>query len=284
MIYEDNQVKGVKVETPDGDYTISAKAVILATGGFGANNEMVAKYQPDLKGYDHSCSVGATGDAHQMVASLGGGMENMDHIRVNFTYHREGPNVYYMGTLMNTGAIFVNEKGQRFVNDQGGYGVGMDVVAQGGKGWAVFDQSMVDSIEGVRDYYDLGLYISADSPQELAEKIGVDPAGLQETIGNYQKYVQEGTDPEFGRSMLNLSFDEPPYYACEFTAQVQGTFGGIKTDLDCRVVNAEEEPIEGLFAAGECASVGMYGIGPMPTNVIFGRLSAVKAVEYIDQK
>ena len=229
LVMQDGRISGVKVSAKSGDYTIEARAVILATGGFAANNDLVSKHYPALKGYSSSASVGATGDGHIMAEKIGAALDNMDYIRVNFTYTTaDNGYFYYMGSLFNTGAIFVNNEGKRFVSDQGAYGVGLKVVEQGGKGWAIFDQSIVSAISDVRKYNELGLFTSADTIEELAAKIGVNEQNLKDTIEKYKGYVANGKDEEFNRPMLNMTFDEPPFYACPMTARVQGTFGGIQ--------------------------------------------------------
>ena len=215
------------------------------------------------------------------VGVVGAQLGNMEHIRVNFTYNTDGVRVYYMGCLPNTGAIVVNEAGKRFINDQGGYGVGMKVVEQGGSCWAIFDQSMVDGMADVREYYEIGLYESAATLEELAAKIGVDAAGLLETVETYKGYVAAGKDEEFGRGMLNLTFDEAPYYACKLTAHVQGTFGGIVTNVATEVTDANGAAIPGLYAAGECAYVGTNGANPMTVDVVFGGIAGENAAAYI---
>lgn len=280
LVMEGGAVAGVKVKNPTGEYTIKAKSVIIATGGFGANNEMVSKYWPELKGYNFSCTPGATGDGQLMAEAVGAELVDMANIRVNFTYHADGPKVYYMGCLPNTGAIFVNNGGKRFINDQASYGAGKVVVAQGGTGWMIFDQSMVDSIQDVREYYNLGIYESAPTIEALADKIGVNKVNLVDTVNRYKGFVEKGVDEDFGRPMLNLTFDEAPYYACKMTCHVQGTFGGIKTGTDAQVLTADGKAIPGLYAAGECASVGTNGANPMAVNIVFGRIAGESAVAY----
>lgn len=281
LVMENGAVAGVKVAGPAGDYTIKAKSVILATGGFAANNEMVSKYKPELKGYNHSSSRGNTGDGQLMAEAVGAQLKDMDNIRVNFTYHRDGYRVYYMGSLPNNGAIFVNNEGKRIINDQAGYGVGMNVVAQGGTGWMIFDRSIIDSIQDVRDYYNLGIYVSAPTIEELADKIGVDKKNLTETVNRYVGFVKKGVDEDFGRKMLTMTFDEAPYYACKMTCQVQGTFGGVATDTNAQVLTTAGKVIPGLYAAGECASVGTYGANPMAVNVVYGRIAGKNAANYV---
>ncbi|MGB4171119.1 MAG: FAD-binding protein, partial [bacterium] len=140
--------------------------------------------------------------------------------------------------------------------------------------------SMVDSIQDIREYYNLGLFESAPTIEELADKIGVNKENLVETVNRYVDFVKNGKDEDFGRPMLNLTFDEPPYYACKLTCHVQGTFGGIRTDTSGRVLNTENDVIPGLYAAGECASVGTYGANPMAVNIVFGRIAGESAAAY----
>ncbi|HHY28346.1 MAG TPA: FAD-binding protein [Desulfitobacterium dehalogenans] len=282
LVMKDGVVDGVKVSTKQGDYTISAKAVVIASGGFAANNDMVAEYAPTLKGYKSSPSPGGTGDGHLMAQAAGADLKNMDYIRVNFTYTTaENGYFYYMGSLFNTGAIFVNKDGQRFVNDQGAYGVGPQVVEQGGSGWAIFDNSLVAGVKDVREYEKLGLFVSANTIEELADKIGVNKENLVKTINNYKGYVANGKDEEFGRAMLNMTFDEAPFYAAPMTCRVQGTFGGINTDVNTQVLKTDGNAIPGLFAAGECANDGTWGANPAAVNVVFGRIAGQNAAAYV---
>jgi fumarate reductase flavoprotein subunit len=280
IIMEDGKIAGVKVENPAGEYVIKSKAVIIASGGFAANNEMVSKYMPELKGYNSSCSIGAKGDGHLMAEALGAELWDMDYIRVNFTYYTDGIRYYYIGCLPNNGAIFVNNEGERFINDQAAYGAGKTVVDQGGTGWMIFDQSMIDSIEEVREYYELGLFESAPTIGELADKIGVNKDNLIATVEKYKGFVEKGVDEDFGRKMLNLTFDEAPFYACKMTCHVQGTFGGIKTDTNAQVLKTDGTIIPGLYAAGECASAGTYGANPAAVNIVFGKIAGENAAKY----
>lgn len=273
---------GVSVSAKGGDYTITTKAVVIACGGFGANNDMVAEYFPPMKGYDYACSKGATGEIHKVAEKLGAELANMDYIRVNFTYTTaESGYFYYMGSLFNTGAIFVNEEGKRFVNDQGGYGVGPQVVEkEEGTGWAIFDSSIVHTVEDVRDYGRLNLYESAETIEDLAEKIGVNATNLAQTIETYRGYVAAGKDAEFNRPMLNMTFDEPPFYACKMTCRVQGTFGGIRTNVNAEVLKPDGTVIPGLYAVGECAEEGTWGQNPASANVVFGRIAGENAAKF----
>ncbi|MDR1210614.1 MAG: FAD-binding protein, partial [Spirochaetaceae bacterium] len=111
----------------------------------------------------------------------------------------------------------------------------------------------------------------------LADKIGVNRTNLLKTIEDYRGYVRAGRDPEFNRALLTMTFDEAPYYACKFTCNVQGTFGGIVTNTDAQALRPDGNPIPNLYAAGECASAGTYGANPMAVNLVFGRIAGQNA-------
>lgn len=283
ILVEDGAISGVKVSSSAGDYTIATKAVIIASGGYGANKEMVAEYGPEYKDLNYSCSIGNTGDVHLMAEKIGAELLNMDYIRVNFTYTTsQNGYCYYMGCLGNAGAIFVTDEGKRIVNDQGGYGVGPTIVKEAdAEGWYVFDDSIVQGVHEVRSYGKLGLYESADTLEELADKIGVDKTNLLETVKTYQGYVAEGKDEEFNRASLTMTFDEPPFYACKLKCRVQGTFGGISANPNTEVLTAEGEVIPGLYAIGECANDGTWGAHPASVNIAFGTLAAENATAYL---
>ncbi|NLK64415.1 MAG: FAD-binding protein [Tissierellia bacterium] len=127
----------------------------------------------------------------------------------------------------------------------------------------------------------MGIFESAPTIEELADKIGVNKENLVNTVNTYVGYVKNGKDEEFGRAMLNMTFDESPYYACKMTAHVQGTFGGIKTNTAAEVLTADDLVIPGLYAAGEAASVGTYGANPMAANIVFGRIAGENAASYV---
>lgn len=281
ILEDKGSLVGVGIDTPTGKYQLSCKAIVIAAGGYAANQDMRAQYNPPYSNLEPSCCCGCTGDGIQMAEEMGAALENMDYVRVNFTYTTSPTGLYYMGSLFNTGAIFVNDAGERFVNDQGGYGAGPTVFdLNGGTGWAIFDDSIAKPAGDVRAYGKLGLYTDADTIEELAEKCGIDPAGLAATVETYKGYVAEGADPEFGRAMLNMTFDEPPFHACKMTCKAQGTFGGIVCNTSCEVLDADGNAIPGLFAAGENASIGTYGANPAAVNVVFGSIAGASAAAY----
>jgi fumarate reductase flavoprotein subunit len=282
IIMEGGVVSGVKASSAGGEYTISAKAVVVASGGFAANSDMVVEYRPALQGYSYSCAPGSTGDGHLMAEAAGAELLNMDYIRVNFCYTTDDRGfVYYLGSVLNTGAVFVDPDGKRFVNEQSGYGFGLDIVDHGGSGYAIFDHSIVGGSEDVRHYEKLGLFKTADTLEALFDQLDINNSNALDTIETYKGYVAQGSDPDFNRPMLNMTFDEPPFYACPMACRCQGTFGGISTDVGAQALDASGAAIPGLYAVGECANDGTWGANPCSVNIVFGTAAAENAAAYI---
>lgn len=282
IVMTDGAVSAVKASNAGGDFTITTKAAIVTSGGFGANADMVVEQRPALQGYNYACCSGATGDGHKMAEAAGAALLNMDYIRVNFCYvTSERGFVYYLGSVLNTGAVFMDPDGKRFVNEQSGYSRGLEIVDHGGEGFAIFDHSIVGGSQDVRDNESLGLFVKADTLEELFDAIDINKANALATIDAYKGYVADGADPEFKRGMLNMTFDEPPFYACPMRCRVQGTFGGISTDEKAQALNASGAVIPGLYAAGECANDGTWGQNPASVNIVFGTFAAENAVAYI---
>ena len=276
-------ITGVRVQTPLGDYTINTSSVVVATGGFAANLEMVTEHRPDLEGFRYASSPGNRGDGHMMAQAMGANLGNMDHIRINYVYSTT-PNqyFYYVASIVNTGAIVVNYAGERFMNDQAGHGQGPAMLAQGGSGWMVFDNTIVGSVREVRRLSNVeGLFVTANSLEELAQVTGINQAGLLNTIERYQGFVANGVDEDFNRPMLNMTFEKGPFHAVHLGLRVQGTFGGITTDTSARVLTPQGSVIPGLFAAGEVADDGTWGANPAAVNIVFGRIAGQEAAAFV---
>jgi fumarate reductase flavoprotein subunit len=282
IVMEEGRVSAIKASNAGGDFTITTKAAIITSGGFGANLDMVVEQQPSLQGYNYSCAAGSTGDMHKAAEAAGAALLNMDYIRVNFCYMTgELGCVYYVASPLNTGAVFMDPDGKRFVSEQSGYGQGLQIVEHGGEGFAVFDSSVMGGCQDVRDYESLGLFVKADTLEELFDAIDINKENALATIETYKGYVAAGADPDFNRPMLNMTFDEPPFYAAPMRCRVQGTFGGIATNERAEVLDAAGAVIPGLYAAGECANDGTWGQNPCSVNIVFGTFAAENAAAYV---
>jgi len=285
ILMEGGKVKGVKVTGPDGEYNIYANAVILCAGGFAANPEMIAQYDDRWAGVGCSSSVGQTGDGILMAQAVGADVAYMENIRVN-------PSVYYgenglvsMSPLRHNGAIMVNAEGKRFANEQGNYTDTSAAIMEqtGKKAYMIFDSTMLE-VGLVKQYQEMGYFKSASTLEELADILGIDKAGLLETVETYKGYVAAGEDKAFGRSNLSINFENPDYYGLEVKPAAQGTFGGLKVDMQAQVISTEGSVIPGLYAAGENAGEGTQGASPLTENLVFGKIAAESAIAYISGK
>ncbi len=264
--------------------TVGAKSVVVCSGGFNSNHDMVVKYRPELgegKVMEGS-GINSIGAGHNVVSEAGGYLTHMDHIwfYVYATPDYRDPN-QRRGLVFRhiPGNIWVNQQGRRFHNESksGGNSASPALLAQNPRhAWSVVDTAMTANLEIADPYYRNGDKVARDKVDELlanspfikksdtldglAEAIGVDVATFMDTVARYNQAVALGleTEPEFGKPLkLSKAFDTPPYYALQMFPLARKNFGGIKTDLKCRVLDKHFEPIAGLYAAGEVA--GMAG-------------------------
>lgn len=273
LIEANGKVCGVAVEDPDGSYTIGANAVVLATGTFAASPEMVSKYTPAWAGYPSTSAVGCTGDGINMALELGAAVANMD-VAVTQTFaYDTGKGAISMTNVRHNGAILVNNQGVRFASESAVKAV--DIKAQdGGYGFLIFDQTVMDSAAFIQQYNELGYFTKGETIEELAEKLGLPAAQLAETCARYAGFVKAGKDEDFGRaSSMFSAIDTAPFYGVKISPANQSTFGGLVTDVSTRVLREDGSAIEGLYAAGEVCNYSIYTTSP----VVYGRIAAQTA-------
>lgn len=281
-------VTGVSVTGPQGPYTIRCKAVVLATGGFGANAQMVEKYKPELAGFGTTNQAGATGDGIAMAEKLGVAFVDMDQIQTHPTVNPDTQTMYTEGVRGN-GAILVNKEGKRFVSEM----ETRDVVSKAildqtdGVCYMIFDQTVRDSLKAIESYVKAGIVFESDTVEGLAEQIGVDASALRATMDTYAGYVKAGVDGEFGRIDTSMGSDltTPKFYACLCAPAVHHTMGGVKINTSCEVLKADGSAVTGLFAAGEVTG-GVHGANRLGGNavtdiVVFGRISGSSAEKFV---
>ena len=263
LLAEKGRVTGVQVENADGSaYKINAKAVIIATGGFGGNLQMVEKYKPELHGFSTLNHNGATGDAFEWVTGIGGGLVQMDQIQIHPTAEAKN-HILITEAVRGNGAVLFNSEGKRFINEMDTRDVvSAAILAQYGQtAFLVFDQKVRESLASIETYVAQGLLSSAETPGNLAEKAGIkDTTAFSEEIGRYNEAQKTGIDKDFGRpaSAMPLPLATPPYYAVEVTPAIHHTMGGIKVDASLHVLKPDGTIIPGLYAAGEVTG-GLHG-------------------------
>lgn len=313
---KDGRVIGVKATNKQGDkITVNAKATIIATGGFFDNKEMREKYLrfPDADGL---AQTGKTGDGIRMAWSVGGGKEGVE---VQASY-RPGPRgistTNHVSATAKQPHLWLTPKGDRFCDEKIMLEwpfAGNALERIGGTMYVVYDQATLDHMEkdqgidlgvGVMvpvgtkltkyqeqfaDAQKAGWAFKADTLEGLAKATGMNPEKLAKTVEAYNGFCAVRHDAEFAKDPAYLrEVKTGPFYAIKSVASSLGTLGGIKANERFEVVTQNEDPIPGLFAAGNDVG-GMYGDSydllmagsTVGFAVNSGRIAVDSAVDYI---
>ena len=277
---------GVKATGASGEtVTVNAKAVVLATGGFGANLDMVVKYKPELKGFMTTNAPGIQGQGIEMAEAIGAATVDMDQIQIHPTVEANTAALITEG-LRGDGAVLINAEGKRFIDEVGTRDVvsAAEIAQTGSYSWLVVDQAMADNSSVIQGYIKKGYTVTGATYEELGKAMGVDEAALAETMNNWNGYVEAKNDPDFGRTSFANPLNTAPYYAIKVTAGVHHTMGGLKINPNTEVLNENGEVIPGLFAAGEVTG-GVHGANRLGGNAVadftvFGRIAGAAASDY----
>ena len=277
---------GVKATGASGEtVTVNAKAVVLATGGFGANLDMVVKYKPELKGFMTTNAPGIQGQGIEMAQAIGAATVDMDQIQIHPTVEANTAALITEG-LRGDGAILINEEGKRFIDEVGTRDVvsAAEIAQTGSYSWLVVDQAMADASSVIQGYIKKGYTVTGSTYEELGKAMGVDAAAFAETMEKWNGYVEAKNDPDFGRTSFANPLNTAPYYAVKVTAGVHHTMGGLKINANTEVLNEKGEVIPGLFAAGEVTG-GVHGANRLGGNAVadftvFGRIAGAAASDY----
>lgn len=281
---EDKRIVGIEV---NGTKQIAAKAVILATGGFGASQEIIKKYRPDLAGYKTTNQAGATGDGLLLAEDVDAQLIQMDFIQVHPTAQTDGERTFLIGeAVRGEGAILVNRAGRRFVNELNTRKIVSDAITglDEDGAYLIFDQGIRDHVKAVEFYDYIGLVERGESLAELAGKIGVDAAGLEETVAAWNGAVENHADQAFGRTTgMDRGVTKAPFFAIHVHPAIHYTMGGIHINDETQVIDSNGKVIAGLFAAGE-VSGGLHGNNRIGGNsiaetVVFGRQAGIQAAK-----
>ena len=277
---------GVKANDAEHDYTINAKAVVLATGGFGANFELMCSFNPSLANAVTTNHPGATGDGILMAEAVGAATVDMDQIQLHPTVY-QATSMLVSEKMRSLGAILVNQNGVRFTNDLATRDAVSNAELQqpGGYAWIVFDQNLVDNNKSAAKYIEQGMAVTGETYEELAKAMNVDAEAFVKTMETWNTAVATGEDAEFGRNNgMDADLSTAPFYAIQIAPGIHHTMGGVKIDTATRVIDTQGQPIPGLFAAGETTG-GVHGGNRIGGNavcdfVVFGRIAGANAAEY----
>ena len=287
LVDESGAVCGLEAATQDGyTVTVKAKAVILATGGFGANLDMVVQYKPDLAGFMTTNAAGIQGQGILMAVEIGADTVDMEQIQIHPTVQADTASLITEG-LRGDGAILVNANGERFIDEVGTRDVvsAAEIAQPDSFSWLVVDQKMVDASSVIQGYITRGLMLQGDTYESLANELGIPADAFAATMEKWNGYVADKNDPDFGRTSFAQPLDTAPYYAVKVTAGIHHTMGGLKIDSQTHVLNKEGQIIPGLFAAGEVTG-GVHGGNRLGGNavadfVVFGRIAGQEAADSI---
>lgn len=285
---KDGKVNSVKVLfNGEEEKTIEAQAVIVASGGYGANMDLIAEVKPELKGLVTTNQEGSTGDGIKMIEALGGTTVDMDQIQVHPTVQQEQS--YLIGeAVRGEGSILVSSKGKRFTNELGTRdNVTAAINALPEKSaYLIFDSGVKSRVKAIEQYANMGFVIEAATIVALANEIGVPADQLQTTLDTWNEGLKKKEDAEFGRTTgIDNDLSSAPYYAIKIAPGIHYTMGGVKINTNTEVLTADGQPIPGLFAAGEVTG-GLHGSNRIGGNsvgdiIVFGHQAGIKAAEYV---
>lgn len=257
---ENNNVIGAVVKTQGQEYNIYAKKVILATGGFAQDRALLEKYLPDEVDVIKFCTAGAHGDGLTMAEALGAqivpsGILGYLGAEWRFANFSDLRTPFHNGRASQ---VIINKEGKRFTSDAAGFNwtAYADLLHQTDKtAYAIIDANH-PGFSAAENTRLKDVVFKADSLEELAGKIKVDPAALTETIAAYNA-IADGAEDAYGVTAQTMApVLQAPFYAVTIRPAMLGTYTGIQVDGNCRVLTADGTAIGNLYAAGETALHG----------------------------
>ncbi|MBR4162767.1 MAG: flavocytochrome c [Solobacterium sp.] len=293
VLMEDGKAVGLHAIGKDGqNVVIHANSVVVTTGGFGSNPDLIVKYRPDLEGYVSTNAPSITGDAIEFMTAAGADFVDLDQIQIHPTVvQKDGALI--SESLRGDGAILLNKEGKRFCNEI----LTRDVVSAhvneqpDSYAWLLADQNMADKSAVIEKYVSKGYMIKCDTVADLAKLIGCDEATLQETLNTWSadctkvdEYKYGVNDSQFervGKDEMKTDMTVAPYYAVQISPGIHHCMGGVKINTNAEVVGTNGEVIPNLFAAGEVTG-GVHGGNRLGGNavadfVVFGRIAGTNA-------
>lgn len=276
------RVSGVQYTDEDKqNHQLNSSAVVLATGGFGASKKLMQRYRPDLASYRTTNQPGATGDGLRLAQQVGAQLMQLDLVQVHPTVQQDQEHAFLIGeAVRGEGAILVNAQGARFVNELTTRRVVSNAITAlpEHSAYLIFDQHVRERVKAIEFYDQIGLVKTGSSLTDLAHQLQM--TQLEATINEWNQSVSQQQDQQFGRQtgMMN-PLVQAPFYAIHVAPAIHYTMGGVHVDPATRVLDANGQPIAGLYAAGEVTS-GLHGNNRIGGNsiaetVVFGRQAAM---------
>jgi len=296
LIVENGKVVGViAVDGNGNEITFHANGgVVLATGSFSSNGEMIAKYQKIGTGLTANIPsnnpAGNRGDGIVMAEKVGAALRDMSFMQTYLKGYQNMATSGEAGNVFKSAQLVVNTDAVRFADDSNQ----SKIVSRYGNDQkdgiliAVGDNKMIDALNGITegladDLIARGMAFKADTLEEAAKLAGMDAAALAATVETYNGYVDAGEDKDFGRKNFNGKVENGPYYIAKLQLAAHLTFGGLVIDSQSQVLDGSNAPIAGLYAAGDVTS-GYEGIVHQTGNCLSiiintGRIAGAEAAK-----
>ncbi len=253
LVLDDSDAVVGAYGTHDGKKcAVTAKNTVLATSGFANNPDMIAQYCPETADAVKVVAMGATGESIKWAEELGVELQCMGAYQGHAFRGVDSNTTAGHQALATNGAIIVNARGERFVNEYGGYSdLSPHVLAQPEHiGYLCFTDIQASKSKEFAERQAAGHVQTGATAAELAAALGIDAAMLEKTFEAYQAGIEQGEDG-FNRSRLPENFDGP-YYAMKITGEIRHTQGGMPTDVAGHVIRPDDTLVAGLYAAGGC--------------------------------
>lgn len=294
LIVEDNKVIGVLASSEDTNYVINANnGVVIATGGFARNHDLIKKYDTHWGGLDDLGStnaMGATGDGIIMAEKVNANLVGMDWIQLLPVGNPETGGMSGNISINAADQLFVNLNGERFVPEDARRDTLTQALLEQPEHKMFILQDAHDYTDGnvkndfnetIDELVEQGQVVKGDTIEELAENMGVDADNLKAAVETYNKAVDGEIEDPIGKQVMENKFDKAPFYAGIRVPTIHHTMGGLEIDSDAHVINQDGEIIDGLYAAGEVTG-GIHGSNrlggnALPDTVVFGKIAGTNA-------
>lgn len=265
-----------------------APAVILATGGFGANPGLVKKLNPGQADAIYAGHPGTTGDGLVMAMDRGADVVDIDVPWLTPTVHLE-KKLLITSNVISKGGILVDSKARRFTDEAASYEKASKAVMKTGEPFVyeIYDENVTEQVYRIADYRRMGMVMEAQTLDELAKKAGLDAATLKQTVAEYNEGLEKKSD-KFGRTIFGKKLEKPPFGIVKVKPGTIMTPGGLKIDKETRVVKKDGSVIPGLYATGEATggyrAYGYIGGDSLTHCAVTGMVAGKSAAAYGKKK
>jgi len=291
IMLQDGRAVGVKAETSDGAAVVlhAEKGVVLTTGGFSANAPMVVEYNNYWPGLSPTMpstnAAGITGDGINMAKEAGADLVGMGYAQLMPSSHPVDGSLFSGIWGSAETQVFVNKEGKRYVNEYAERDVLSKAALEQTDGifYIICDAKIASDPNRIASMEAAGNVVSADTLEELAEKLGIPADAFVETIDRYNTFVENQVDEDFGKPLFGEKIDTAPFVATPRSPSLHHTMGGVKIDPETHVIDVNGNIIPGLYAAGEvCGGIhagNRLGGNAMTDFLVFGSIAGTNAAE-----